>query len=78
MVMEKIMLPEVVKVNRVLTRKMCIVGATELLTETPELFSGHYSYLWYVLLFFADSVEKSKMRIENIGMTLVVSVNQVR
>ncbi|OQV15127.1 Exportin-2 [Hypsibius exemplaris] len=50
MLMEKVVLEEMGKLTRMSTRRLCFVGGTLLLTESPDLFGGRYDNWWAPLL----------------------------
>jgi exportin-2 (importin alpha re-exporter) len=50
MVCERLLIPEVQKVSGNVERKICAVGMTRLLCETPALLGGSYSRFWAPLL----------------------------
>ncbi|XP_055337167.1 exportin-2-like [Paramacrobiotus metropolitanus] len=50
MLLDRIMLPEVLKVQRRLTRKLCVVGCVALLTDTAKVLGGPYDGIWKNIL----------------------------
>jgi len=50
MVVERLFIPDVQKVSGPLERKICAVGMTKLLTETPAMLTEPYVNLWALLL----------------------------
>lgn len=50
MVVEKLFIPDVQKVGGQVERKICAVGITKLLTDTPAMLSEPYILLWAPLL----------------------------
>ena len=50
MVVERLFIPDVQKVSGPLERKICAVGMTKLLTETPAMLTEPYVSLWALLL----------------------------
>ena len=50
MVIEKVLIPDLQKVSGETEAKICAVGMTKLLTETPEILSDPYVALWPSLL----------------------------
>ncbi len=50
MVLEKIFVPDVQKVSGQVERKICAIGITKLLTETPAMLADPYVSLWVPLL----------------------------
>ena len=50
MVVERLFIPDVQKVSGPLERKICAVGMTKLLTETPAMLTEPYVNLWAILL----------------------------
>ena len=50
MVLEKVLIPDVQKVTGQTERKICAIGITKLLTETPDMLTNGYIDLWVPLL----------------------------
>jgi len=50
MVVEKLFVPETQKVNGTIERKICAVGITKILTESPAMLAEPYISLWNPLL----------------------------
>ena len=50
MLLEKVVIADVQKVSGSTERKICAIGITKLLTETPEMLSDMYMGLWVPLL----------------------------
>ena len=50
MVLEKIFIPDVQKVGGATERKICAIGITKILTETPAMLREPYVNLWTLLL----------------------------
>lgn len=50
MLLEKVLIADVQKVSGSTERKICAIGITKLLTETPEMLSSIYMSLWIPLL----------------------------
>ncbi|XP_023216075.1 exportin-2-like [Centruroides sculpturatus] len=50
MVLDRVVIPEVQKVSGSLERKICAIGITKLLTETPAMIVGEYANYWTPLL----------------------------
>ncbi|XP_067121155.1 exportin-2 [Centruroides vittatus] len=50
MVLDRVVVPEVQKVSGSLERKICAIGITKLLTETPAMIVGEYANYWTPLL----------------------------
>lgn len=50
MLLEKVIIPDVQKVSGSTERKICAIGITKLLTETPEMLCDNYMNLWIPLL----------------------------
>lgn len=46
MVLEKIVIPEVQKVSGAVEKKICAVGITKILTESPAMMDTEYTKLW--------------------------------
>lgn len=46
MVLEKIVIPEVQKVSGTIEKKICAVGITKILTESPAMMDTEYTKLW--------------------------------
>lgn len=46
MVLEKIIIADIQKVSGIEEKKICAIGLTKLLTETPQLIEGEYSGFW--------------------------------
>ena len=50
MLLEKVIIPDVQKVSGTTERKICAIGITKMLTETPDMLSETYINLWVPLL----------------------------
>lgn len=50
MVLDRVIIPEVQKVSGSLERKICAIGITKILTETPAMIVGEYANYWTPLL----------------------------
>jgi len=50
MVLEKLFIAEVQKVSGTTERRICAVGITKILTETPAMITGDYHHFWAPLL----------------------------
>jgi exportin-2 (importin alpha re-exporter) len=50
MLLEKVIIPEVQKVTGTTERKICAIGITKMLTETPDMLTEPYINLWVPLL----------------------------
>jgi len=46
MVFEKLFIAEVQKVSGTTERRICAVGITKILTETPAMITGDYHHFW--------------------------------
>jgi exportin-2 (importin alpha re-exporter) len=50
MVLERLFLPDLQKVSGHSERRICAVGVTKILTETPMMLQGEYEAIWYDIL----------------------------
>ena len=48
MVVEKLFIAEVQKVSGTTERKICAVGMTKILCDTPIMIAGDYQALWQI------------------------------
>jgi exportin-2 (importin alpha re-exporter) len=54
MIVEKLYIVDLQKISGSLNRKICAVGVTKILTESPAMLNSDYMKLWYVFIY--DSV----------------------